>query len=78
MDSDRYFGTRMSSSAAARLHRTDAGDGHRPRPHNARPRLPLAEDLRRELTEHFAPYDAALAEWLGWAPSWTERADAAP
>lgn len=38
--------------------------------HNARPRLPLSEAIHDRLGEHFAPYDAALAEWLGWEPSW--------
>jgi hypothetical protein len=38
--------------------------------HNARPRVPLSDDLRAELTSHFAPYDDQLAEWLGRTPSW--------
>ena len=38
--------------------------------HNARPRVPLPDDLRDELTNHFAPYDDQLAEWLGRTPSW--------
>jgi sulfotransferase family protein len=38
--------------------------------HNARPRLPLPDDLRDDLTTHFAPYDDQLAEWLGRTPSW--------
>jgi hypothetical protein len=38
--------------------------------HNARPRSPLTAALRRELTEHYAPYDEQLAEWLGRTPSW--------
>jgi hypothetical protein len=38
--------------------------------HNARPRAPMAESLREELTGHFAPYDEQLAEWLGRTPSW--------
>jgi hypothetical protein len=38
--------------------------------HNARPRSPMSEQLRSRLDAHFAPYDAQLAEWLGWRPSW--------
>ncbi|WP_199037710.1 sulfotransferase family protein [Glycomyces salinus] len=39
--------------------------------HNARGRpSPMSEELRRKLSGHFEPYDAALTEWLGGAPSW--------
>jgi hypothetical protein len=38
--------------------------------HNARPRVPLADHLEEELAAHFAPWDAELAAWLGWTPSW--------
>lgn len=38
--------------------------------HNARPRVPLSDELREELTTHFTPYDDQLAEWLGRTPSW--------
>jgi Sulfotransferase domain len=38
--------------------------------HNARPRSPMPDELRGALTEHFRPYDARLASWLGWEPSW--------
>ncbi|HEX5259990.1 MAG TPA: sulfotransferase domain-containing protein [Gaiellales bacterium] len=38
--------------------------------HNARPRQDMPEPLRRELREHFRPYDARLERWLGEAPSW--------
>jgi hypothetical protein len=39
--------------------------------HNARPRpAPMDGAVRAELTAHFAPYDAGLADWLGTAPSW--------
>ncbi|MQA93421.1 MAG: sulfotransferase [Streptosporangiales bacterium] len=38
--------------------------------HNARPRSPMPESLRAELTEHFEPYDERLATWLGGTPSW--------
>jgi hypothetical protein len=41
--------------------------------HNARPRSPLPEDLRRRLDEHFAPYDDRLATWLGRPVSWREH-----
>lgn len=38
--------------------------------HNARPRAPMPETLRKELREHFRPYDERLAQWLGREPSW--------
>ncbi|HEX3908700.1 MAG TPA: sulfotransferase domain-containing protein [Mycobacteriales bacterium] len=38
--------------------------------HNARSRSTLSDQLRTRLTEHFEPYDAELAEWLGSVPSW--------
>jgi hypothetical protein len=38
--------------------------------HNARPRAPMNDQTRRELTVHFAPYDEELARWLGHAPVW--------
>lgn len=38
--------------------------------HNVRPRSPLSDAVHDRLVDHFAPYDAALAEWLGWEPSW--------
>ncbi|MDQ2810889.1 MAG: sulfotransferase domain-containing protein [Actinomycetota bacterium] len=38
--------------------------------HNARPRSPMPETLRAQLTEHFQPHDERLARWLGRAPSW--------
>ncbi|HZN76355.1 MAG TPA: sulfotransferase [Micromonosporaceae bacterium] len=39
--------------------------------HNARPRTTdMADHVRRELTAHFAPWDARLVEWLGTEPSW--------
>jgi len=48
--------------------------GVRPYPtfeqHNARPRAGLDGEVRRKLEEHFAPFDARLAAWLGFAPSW--------
>lgn len=40
--------------------------------HNARPRLPMDEALRRRLDEHFAPFDDQLTEWLGGPPSWRQ------
>jgi hypothetical protein len=30
----------------------------------------MDDDLRRELTEHFAPHDERLAQWLGHTPIW--------
>jgi len=41
--------------------------------HNARPRAEMSEGLRRELGEHFAPYDARLERWLGAVPSWRRQ-----
>jgi len=38
--------------------------------HNARQRSPLSPELRTRLEQHFAPYDAELAEWWDHAPSW--------
>lgn len=38
--------------------------------HNARLRSPMREQVRRELTAHYAPFDEALAGWLGHEPSW--------
>ena len=37
---------------------------------NARPRLPMSDDLRARLDRHFEPYDARLAELMGRQPSW--------
>lgn len=38
---------------------------------HARPRTAaMDERVRRELTAHYAPFDAALAGWLGRPPSW--------
>jgi hypothetical protein len=38
--------------------------------HNARPRSPMAPELRERLEEHFAPYDERLVSWLGHPVSW--------
>jgi hypothetical protein len=38
--------------------------------HNARPRSPLRDGVRAELTAHYAPYDVELARWLGRPLSW--------
>jgi hypothetical protein len=38
--------------------------------HNSRERSAMSEQLRADLTAHFAPYDERLAKWLGWTPSW--------
>ncbi len=40
--------------------------------HNARPRSPLPEALRTELSDHFLPYDERLSRWLGQPPSWRQ------
>ena len=37
---------------------------------NARPRLPMSDELRERLERHFEPYDARLAEQMGRPPSW--------
>lgn len=42
--------------------------------HNARPRsAPMLEATRRELVEHFRPYDDRLVAWLGHEPSWRRK-----
>jgi hypothetical protein len=41
--------------------------------HNARPRSPMADELRVRLEEHFAPYDERLTAWLGRPASWREH-----
>lgn len=40
---------------------------------NERPGSPLAPELTANLRRHFAQSDAALAEYLGRAPSWEEK-----
>ena len=42
--------------------------------HNARPRPPVPERIRRELSAYYEPFDAALADWLGRTPSWRRAA----
>jgi Sulfotransferase domain len=42
------------------------------RQHNARPRSPMAEDVRERLQTHFRPYDEKLVEVLGWVPRWMD------
>lgn len=37
---------------------------------NAQPRGPMHDRVRRELTAHYAPFDAELSRWLGHVPSW--------
>ena len=41
--------------------------------HNARPRSPMADELRQRLEEHFASYDERLTEWLGRPVSWRQH-----
>jgi hypothetical protein len=41
--------------------------------HNARPRNPMPVELQARLEEHFAPYDARLAAWLGRPVSWRQH-----
>jgi hypothetical protein len=38
--------------------------------HNARPRSAMAPELEARLRDYYAPYDARLADWLGYTPSW--------
>jgi len=38
--------------------------------HNARPRSPMPDELRRELSTSFEPFDEQLAQWWGRTPSW--------
>jgi len=42
---------------------------------NVQPRRPMPEAVRLALDEHFVPYDARLARWLGWVPSWRRQPD---
>jgi hypothetical protein len=42
--------------------------------HNARPRTPVPQTVRRALEEHYRPYDERLARWLGHEPSWRRQA----
>lgn len=38
---------------------------------NARPRpSAMPDSARKDLTEHFRPYDDRLVAWLGWEPTW--------
>lgn len=37
---------------------------------NAAPREPMTDEVREELSEHFAPFDKELCDTLGWVPSW--------
>jgi hypothetical protein len=39
-------------------------------PQNARPRSPMPETIRTQLTTHYAPHDERLTTWLGHPPSW--------
>jgi hypothetical protein len=47
-----------------------AADGIVFEKHNARPRSPMPESLRRRLEDELADSDAELARWLGVPPSW--------
>ena len=38
--------------------------------HNSRPRPELPAGTRKRLADYFEPWDAELARWLGWEPSW--------
>lgn len=38
--------------------------------HNARPRSPMPESLRAQLTDYFLPHDQQLTRWLEEIPSW--------
>jgi hypothetical protein len=40
---------------------------------NVQPRRPMPEPVRLALEAHFAPFDARLAKWLGWVPSWRRQ-----
>ncbi len=41
--------------------------------HNARPRPDLPAGTRDRLRQYFEPWDAQLADWLGWEPSWRQQ-----
>lgn len=47
-----------------------AVDGIEFEQHNARLRSPMDDVVRKELDEHFRPYDERLATWWGRTPSW--------
>lgn len=47
-----------------------AAPGTRFERHNARPRSPLPSRLRKQLDEHFLPYDERLSHWWGRTPTW--------
>jgi hypothetical protein len=38
--------------------------------HNARPRSPMPDPVRRKLEDQLADSDAELEKWLGAPPSW--------
>jgi hypothetical protein len=40
-------------------------------PHNQTSGSPLDPAIRRRLSEHFAPFNARLADLLGWDPGWS-------
>lgn len=40
--------------------------------HNARPGRPMPDDVRRRLSQHFAPHDRDLADLLHEPPRWTQ------
>jgi hypothetical protein len=71
VDSHRFFAEPEKSWADALsfLGLATGGDPVFER-HNARPRSPMSDELRRRLEEHFRPWDDELIEWLGWVPSW--------
>ena len=71
VDSDEFF-TRPEKVYAAVLDflRLPAWRPESFEQHNARPRASMPTELRTRLEEHFAPYDARLAEWWGRTPAW--------
>jgi hypothetical protein len=71
VDSHRFFAApeQVWAETLSFLGLPPAGDPRFER-HNARPRSPMSDTLRRELEEHFRPWDDQLVDWLGWVPSW--------
>jgi hypothetical protein len=75
VDSEQFF-TEPAEAFAGVLEflGLPAHDGIRFEQHNARPRSPMAPELRERLEAHFRPYDEELAQWLGWRPTWLDNA----
>jgi hypothetical protein len=71
VDSDDFF-TTPDEVFAGVVKFLDLPDAPPPvfKKHNSRDRAEMSPQLRADLTAQYAPYDARLAAWLGWTPSW--------